>query len=80
MTFDEVKCCGSPRTSQIPRSGSRQCLIASSTWLFSTGHSASGICSRDLACRYTESSIEPQMSCCIWSKAPLPMRTGRALS
>ena len=24
MTFENVKCCGSPRTSQIPRSGSRQ--------------------------------------------------------
>jgi hypothetical protein len=28
MTFDEVKCWGSPRTSQIPRSGSRQAAIA----------------------------------------------------
>ena len=46
----------------------------------STGHKVSGICSRDLACRYTESSIEPHMSCCIWSYAPLPIRTGRALS
>ena len=30
-TFDEVKCWGSPRTSQMPRSGSRQCSIACST-------------------------------------------------
>ena len=27
MTFDDVKCCGSPRTSQMPRSGSRQCSM-----------------------------------------------------
>ena len=33
MTFEEVKCCGSPRTSQIPRSGSRQAAIAWSTCL-----------------------------------------------
>ena len=26
ITFDEVKCFGSPRTSQIPRSGRRQCV------------------------------------------------------
>ena len=26
MTFEDVKCLGSPRTSQIPRSGSRQCV------------------------------------------------------
>ena len=50
--------------------------MASSTWFLSTGHRFSGICSRDLVCRYTESSMVPQMSCCIWSKAPLPMRTG----
>ena len=33
MTFEDVKCLGSPRTSQMPRSGSRQCVIAFSTCL-----------------------------------------------
>ena len=33
MIFDDVKCLGSPRTSQMPRSGSRQCVIACSTCL-----------------------------------------------
>ncbi len=31
MSLEETKCLGSPRTSQIPRSGSRQCSIAIST-------------------------------------------------
>ena len=31
MSFDDVKCFGSPRTSQIPRSGSGQSAIAAST-------------------------------------------------
>ena len=32
MSFDEVKCRVSPRTSQMPWSGSRQCAAACSTW------------------------------------------------
>ena len=41
-TFDEVKCLGSPRTSQMPRSRSRQCSIACSTWRTRIGHELSG--------------------------------------
>jgi len=38
MTFDEVKWHGSPRTSQIPRSASRQWRSASSTSFVSSCH------------------------------------------
>ena len=51
MIFDAVKCCGSPRTSQMPRSGACQCAAACSTWAMTIGHSSSGICSRDRVCR-----------------------------
>ena len=51
MTFDEVKCRGSPRISQIPWSGSRQCAIASSTWRRTMRQVDSGEASRDLVCR-----------------------------
>ena len=37
MNLLEVKCCGSPRTSQMPRSGSSQCSAAASTWRLRTG-------------------------------------------
>ncbi|SKU25057.1 Uncharacterised protein [Mycobacteroides abscessus subsp. abscessus] len=47
----------------MPRSGSRQCRAASSAWFFRIGHNVAGICSRDLACTYTESSMVPQISC-----------------
>ena len=51
MTFDEVKCFGSPRTSQMPRSGSCQLAIAPSTSRSSIGQKRSGISSRDFVCR-----------------------------
>ena len=48
-SFDEVKCFGSPRTSQMPRSGSFQCWIAFSTCATTIGHTRSGRRSRDFA-------------------------------
>ena len=51
MSFEEVKCLGSPRISQIPRSGSRHFSIAVSTCFFSIGQMRSGRWSRDLVCR-----------------------------
>jgi hypothetical protein len=51
ISFDDVKCLGSPRTSQMPRSGSRQAASAASTWRFRIGHIRSGRWSRDFTCR-----------------------------
>ena len=51
MSLEEVKCRGSPRTSQIPRSGLRQFASAASTWWTSSGQTLSGIWSRDFVCR-----------------------------
>ena len=77
MIFDEVKCLGSPRTSQMPRSGSFQFLIAASTNRVRIVHNRSSTRSRDPLWTHTESRMAPQTSCCFWSNAPLPMRTGR---
>ena len=49
--FDDVKCFGSPRTSQIPRSGSRQLSMAPCTSRSISGQNRSGISSRDFVCR-----------------------------
>jgi hypothetical protein len=46
MTLDDVKCFGSPRTSQIPRSASGKCSIADSTKPERIGHSRSSRPSR----------------------------------
>ena len=51
ITFDDVKCCGSPRTSQMPRSGSRQCFDRLLDLAFQHRPQRSEIWSRDLACR-----------------------------
>ena len=42
-TFEAVKCLAARRTSQIPRSGSRQCASASSTWRCSRIHARASI-------------------------------------
>ncbi len=51
MTFDDVKCFGSPRTSQMPRSGWPQWAMASSTCFSMIGQIRSGRWSRDFVCR-----------------------------
>jgi hypothetical protein len=49
--FEEVKCLGSPRTSQMPRSGSCQCSIAFSICATTIGQTRSDRRSRDFAFR-----------------------------
>jgi hypothetical protein len=51
IIFEEVKCPGSPRTSQIPRSGSRQRSSARSTCWRAIFQTRSSSRSRDLVCR-----------------------------
>ena len=80
ITFDEVKCFGSPRTSQMPRSGSRQCSSAPSTCRRPSATCGRRVGRATSVWMYTESSTAPQTSCWRWSYAPLPMRTGRAPS
>ena len=41
ISFDEVKCFGSPRISQMPRSGSRHFFSIVSTWCFTIGQTRS---------------------------------------
>ena len=79
ITLDAVKCFGSPRTSQIPWSGSRQCSRAASTNPASPSHTGATIWPAPRR-NWTSSAsrIMPHTSCCCWFQAPLPTRTGRA--
>jgi hypothetical protein len=47
MSLEEVKCLGSPRTSQMPKSGSGQFAAAISTCVISIGQKRSGRWSRE---------------------------------
>ena len=79
MTLDAVKCLGSPRTSQIPWSGSCQCSRAASTKVASPSHTGVTIMPAPVWNWTSRASrIIPQTSCCCWFQAPLPTRTGRA--
>ena len=78
MTFDATKCFGSPRISQMPWSGSGHFAIAVSTSALMPCQIVWGIWPPLRWCSATESRSIPQTSCCCWSYAPLPMRTGRA--
>ena len=64
ITFEEVKCCGSPRTSQIPRSGSCQCDSADSTSWSTMTHARCGMLSAKRVCRWMKSTAVPHTSFC----------------
>ncbi len=77
MTLENVKCWGSPRISQMPRSGSRQHLSAISTAWTTMRQDRSLSVSRDRVCSNTQLTMAPRMSNWCWLKAALPVRTGR---
>ena len=80
MIFEDVKCCDSPRISQIPWSGSVQRAIARSTCSASPFQVLPDRNSPLRRWRNTESSSAPHTSCWAWPCAALPMRTGLASS
>ena len=67
MIFDDVKCCGSPRTSQMPRSGSRQCVDRLLDLLDQDRPEATRAARRATSCagRTSRGSV-PQTSCWRW--------------
>ena len=69
ITFEAVKCLGSPRTSQIPRSGSRHSVAAWSTRPAISFHASGGIICEAPIPEWIaiESRIIPQTSCWRWS-------------
>ena len=81
MSFDDVKCFGSPRTSHIPRSGSRQCARAASTWRVEDRPQSARRAGRSTSCAGTPSRApRPTRRAGVACNAPLPVRTGRAPS
>ena len=62
----------------MPWSGWRHTSVAHLAWASTIGHSRLGRRWLRRACSRIESSAAPKTSFCLWSKAPLPSRTGWA--
>ena len=77
ITFEWVKCCRPPRTSQMPSSGWVQRSSTEPASAVSSAHAPSVSAISDNRAWCSASSTSPNTSSWNCSWAPLPIRTGR---